>query len=222
MKLLLGSLLLALLCDLSSWSVSSTGTLVVTQTPHVSVIEGDPVNIDCCWTGMFERVGVHWLKNQTEIKNETITISTITSKGSGMQKETQTCSTLTFTNITREDSNTYICKVTVEIPLIIEAKGNGTVITVLDRANKTDNKEEDSSTVENSPPISSVLIYVLRCLPILSLVLTLLYFNYRLTKSHQEKTASPGGRQEDQSEGKKMRGRQKQSENEKEDLRICS
>ena len=120
--------------------VSSTGTLVVTQTPDVSVMEGDPVNIDCCWTETFQKARVHWLKNQTEIKKEIIA-STNTSEGS-QQKETRTCSTFTFTSITREDSDIYICKVTVEIPSLTEGKGSGTVITVLDRANKTDTKEE--------------------------------------------------------------------------------
>ncbi|CAK6965283.1 uncharacterized protein LOC116385801 [Scomber scombrus] len=162
-------------------------------------MEGDPVNITCCWTEMFERLGVKWLKNQTEIKNETIILATNTSQGS-LQKEARNCSTLTFTNITRNDSDIYFCKVSVEIPSLIEAKGNGTVITVLDRGNKTD--EEDDMN-DNTADSSYVLIFVLRCLPILSLVLTLLYFNYRLTKSHQDKTASPGRKEEDQSEEKR-------------------
>ncbi|CAK6965280.1 uncharacterized protein LOC122973901 isoform X2 [Scomber scombrus] len=169
MKLLLSSLLLASLCDLSSWSVSSTDTLVVTQTPHVSVMEGDPVNIDCCWTGTFERLKVNWLKNQTEIKNETIIISTNTSKGSP-QKEDRTCSTLTFTNITRNDSDIYFCKVSVEIPSLIEAKGNGTVITVLDRGNKTDNKDEDSSAAGKKPSPTMIIALAVVC-PILFLTL---------------------------------------------------
>ncbi|GLD64071.1 uncharacterized protein AKAME5_001563400, partial [Lates japonicus] len=70
MKLLLSSLLLASLCALSSWSVSSTGTLVVTQTRDVSVMEGETVNISCCWEGQSDRVKFNWLKNQTAVTNE--------------------------------------------------------------------------------------------------------------------------------------------------------
>ncbi|CAK6965284.1 carcinoembryonic antigen-related cell adhesion molecule 1 isoform X1 [Scomber scombrus] len=184
--------------DNTADSVSSTDTIVVTQTPHVSVMEGDAVNITCSWTETFERVRVHWLKNQMELKNKIIILK-YTSQGS-LQKESCDCSTLTFTSITREDSDTYICKVTVEIPFFIEAKGNGTVITVLDRESTDENTKDN--TADGSYQ-KNVLIFVLRCLPILSLVLTLLYFNYRLTKSHQDKTASPGKKEEDQSEEKR-------------------
>ncbi|XP_067436080.1 uncharacterized protein [Thunnus thynnus] len=157
MKLLLSCLLLASLCDLSSWSVSSTGTLVVTQTADVSVMEGETVNITCCWTGTFERVGVNWLKNQTEIKNITrICNSTNTSQGS-LQKEACNCSTLTFTNITREDEGKYYCKVNVEIPFFTEAKGKGTVITVKDRDNIKDKTEEGSFSSFIGNPLSLII-----------------------------------------------------------------
>ncbi|XP_067436075.1 uncharacterized protein [Thunnus thynnus] len=165
MKLLLSCLLLASLCDLSSWSVSSTGTVDVTQTADVSVVEGETVNITCCWTWTserVERVGVNWLKNQTEIKNITrICNSTNTSQGS-LQKEACNCSTLTFTNITREDEGKYYCKVNVEIPVFTEAKGKGTVITVKDRDNIKDKTEEGSfsSFTSNSLPLIITLAVV--------------------------------------------------------------
>ena len=76
------------------------------------------------------------------MENKTDIISTNTYKGS-LQKETQTCSTLNFTSITREDSDIYFCKVTVEIPYFIEAKGNGTVITVLDRESTDENTHDN-------------------------------------------------------------------------------
>ncbi|XP_044197638.1 uncharacterized protein LOC122973901 isoform X1 [Thunnus albacares] len=157
MKLLLSCLLLASLCDLSSWSVSSTGTLDVTQTADVSVVEGETVNITCCWTWTFGRVGVKWVKKQTEIKNITSNCnSTNTSLGS-LQKKACNCSTLTFTNITREDEGIYYCKVNVEIPVLTEAKGNGTVITVLDRDNIKDKTEEGSPSSSTGNSLSLII-----------------------------------------------------------------
>ncbi|XP_067436078.1 uncharacterized protein [Thunnus thynnus] len=163
MKLLLSCLLLAPLC--SSWSVSSTGTLHVTQTADVSVMEGETVNITCCWTwtfGRVERVGVNWLKNQTEIKNKTRVISTNISQGC-QQKKACNCSTLTFTNITRGDEGKYYCKVIEEIPLLTEHKGNGSVITVLDRDINIKDKTEEgsfSSSTGNSLPLIITLAVV--------------------------------------------------------------
>ncbi|KAM7377614.1 hypothetical protein PAMA_014087 [Pampus argenteus] len=126
MKFLLSSLLLASLCDLSSWSVSSTGMFVVTQSADVSVMEGETVNITCCCSRTFYRMRVTWLANQTEILDERRIINKTVA-----QEEAQ-CSTLVLTNITRKDSGIYFCRVTVEIPFFINIIGNGTVIKVMD------------------------------------------------------------------------------------------
>ena len=115
----------------------------MTQSPDVAVMEGETVNITCCWTEMFERVGVNWLKNQTKIKNKNGIISTNTSQGS-LQKEACNCSTLTISSITRKDSGIYFCKVSVEIPFLTEAKGKGTVITVKNRE-RTDENTHDNA-----------------------------------------------------------------------------
>ncbi|XP_039466098.1 uncharacterized protein LOC120439311 isoform X3 [Oreochromis aureus] len=126
----------------SSQGVSS-GTLVVTQSPDdISVMEGATVNITCCWPGKFGRVGVNWLKNQTVIKNE---VKQNQSQGS-LKEETKMCSSLNFSNIQTKDSGTYICKVTLEIPSLFEAKGNGTVITVRE---KTENDNGNSTRKES-------------------------------------------------------------------------
>uniref|UniRef100_A0AAZ1XN17 Ig-like domain-containing protein n=1 Tax=Oreochromis aureus TaxID=47969 RepID=A0AAZ1XN17_OREAU len=109
-----------LLWTFVSLAAVSSGMFVVTQSPDVSVMEGETVNITCCWTGMFERAGVAWLKNQTVIKREA---KFFQSHGS-LKKEAKTCSSLNISNIRTEDSGTYICKVTVEIPSLFESKGN--------------------------------------------------------------------------------------------------
>uniref|UniRef100_A0A669F0N6 Ig-like domain-containing protein n=1 Tax=Oreochromis niloticus TaxID=8128 RepID=A0A669F0N6_ORENI len=113
----------------------SSGTLVVIQIPGVSFMEGETVNITCCWTEILDRVRVTWLKNQSKIKSES------NSNGSQvvLKEEGKNCASLNFSKITTEDSGTYICKVTVEIPSLTEVKGNGTVITVREKTeNDTD------------------------------------------------------------------------------------
>ncbi|XP_078132518.1 uncharacterized protein LOC144534460 [Sander vitreus] len=166
MKLLLSSLLLASLCALSSWSVSSD-TLVVTQTPDVSVTVGGAVNITCCWTHQLGQVRVNWLKNH---ENETIQTEifkrTNPSQGS-LQKETSNCSHLIFTNVTREDSGRYICKVVMEIPSLNVVFGNGTVITV--RYN-TSTKNSTAEGPTNGLPLP-VLITLAVVAPLLLITL---------------------------------------------------
>ncbi|XP_035004205.1 junctional adhesion molecule A isoform X2 [Hippoglossus stenolepis] len=127
MKLLLSSLLLGSLCAISSRSASSTD--IVTQTPDVSVMEGDALNITCCFTSMSERARFNWRKHLTENWNQ----SSVINKWPQGSQMNHSCSTLTFSNITREDSGKYICNVTVEIPLYSMKEGNGTVITVKPR-----------------------------------------------------------------------------------------
>ncbi|XP_030578671.1 uncharacterized protein LOC115775238 [Archocentrus centrarchus] len=141
MKLLLSSLLFTSLCTLSSWSVSLS-TFVVTQTADVSVMEGETTNITCCWKEKFERVRVQWLKNQTVIKNE----SSFNHSQGSLKQEAKNCSSLNFSEIRTEDSGRYICRVTVEIPTLTVATGNGTVITVT--ANQANNNRNGpNSTV---------------------------------------------------------------------------
>ncbi|XP_014865487.1 PREDICTED: uncharacterized protein LOC106931718 [Poecilia mexicana] len=139
MKLLLRSLLLSSLCALSSWSVSSDA-LVVTQSPDVSVQEGETGNISCCWKGTAERVRITWLKNQSLIENKT---NINQSTGFHDEKKNK-CSVLIIETMTRNDSGKYICKVTVEIPVLTAIEGNGTTITVRAQENTTKSPAIDS------------------------------------------------------------------------------
>ncbi|XP_031135376.1 uncharacterized protein LOC116036069 [Sander lucioperca] len=187
-KLLLSSLFLASLRARSSGSVSS-GTHVVTQTTDVSVTEGGAVNITCCWTRQLGRVGVNWLKNHiNEIINETAIIQTEIfswknhSQGS-LQKETSNCSHLILTNVTREDSGRYICKVVVEIPSLNVVSGDGTVITVRDNTSTKNNTAEGSQR-EEVEGRKEVFIYIYRCLPIIFPVICFLFFYIFFYKAH--------------------------------------
>ncbi|KAL3046662.1 hypothetical protein OYC64_004615 [Pagothenia borchgrevinki] len=159
MKLLLCSLLLASYCALSSRCVSS-GTFVVTQSPDLSVEEGETVNITCCWPLQFESVTVNWMKHDTELESFNFKNH---SQGSN-------CSHFTLSNVTREDSGTYICRVTVEIPVLTIKEGNGTVITVVDNTEVNTTREHQRSlSVERS---------VIICLAVMTplLLITLLCF----------------------------------------------
>uniref|UniRef100_A0A7N8WQC3 Ig-like domain-containing protein n=1 Tax=Mastacembelus armatus TaxID=205130 RepID=A0A7N8WQC3_9TELE len=110
----------------------SSDTLVVTQTPNVSVMEGGTVNISCCWTGSGEsqRLRVIWLKNLMEIKNEAVNLTS-----PPVKKERNDCWNLTFSSVTKEATGRYICRVTAEIPVLASASGSGTVLTVTSRGN---------------------------------------------------------------------------------------
>ncbi|XP_039887728.1 transmembrane and immunoglobulin domain-containing protein 2-like [Simochromis diagramma] len=171
-KLLLRSLLFTSVCT-SCWPVSS-GTFVVTQSPDVSVMEGETVNITCCWAGTFERFRVNWLKNQTVIKRE----AKLNQSHGSLKKEAKTCSPLNISNIRPEDSGTYICKVTVEIPSLTEATGNGTIITVGEKMMNNNNHTD-------STPSSSPVIFILRSLPFILLVLIFCCFRNKWTTSQR-------------------------------------
>ncbi|XP_028462069.1 uncharacterized protein LOC114573997 [Perca flavescens] len=194
MKLLLSSLFLASLRARSSGSVSSSDTLVVTQTPDVSVMEGGAVNITCCWTRQLEQVRVQWLNHINEIAIIQNKIFSWTNQSEGsLQKETSNCSHLIFTNVTREDSGRYICKVSVEIPLLRVVSGDGTVITVRHKPSTKDTREGSQR--------EEVFIYIYRCLPIISLVICFLFFYILETKAHTPAAAGhklPGENQEEE------------------------
>uniref|UniRef100_A0A3Q2VK40 Ig-like domain-containing protein n=1 Tax=Haplochromis burtoni TaxID=8153 RepID=A0A3Q2VK40_HAPBU len=124
-----------------SLAAVSSGMFVVTQSPDVSVMEGETVNITCCWAGTFERFRVNWLKNQTVIKSE----AKLNQSHGSLKKEAKTCSPLNISNIRTEDSGSYICKVTVEIPSLTEATGNGTIITVGEKTMNNNNHTDSSN-----------------------------------------------------------------------------
>uniref|UniRef100_A0A3P9QE72 Ig-like domain-containing protein n=1 Tax=Poecilia reticulata TaxID=8081 RepID=A0A3P9QE72_POERE len=115
----------------------SSGTLI-TQSLDVSVQEGETAKITCCWNGSADRVRFTWLKIQTLIENKTVI-----DQSTGFQNEQKNkCSVLTLETMTKNDSGKYICKVTVEIPVLKEALGNGTTITVTARKSTNDSKIE--------------------------------------------------------------------------------
>ncbi|XP_045081351.1 uncharacterized protein LOC123492666 [Coregonus clupeaformis] len=172
MKHLLVCLLLSSLCSISSWGTS--GTLVVTQSPHdVTVTEGGTVQIQCCWNKNVSRATVNWQKEHTGIKYKSVLVDNSQCQDRASQQTVVCyCSDWTISNLTRNDSGTYICKVHVEIPSLSEFVGNGTQITVTSQ-NKTNNEKQ------------SLLLSIMLPLAVLPLFLTALICLYRARKRHQ-------------------------------------
>uniref|UniRef100_A0A3P9QE30 Ig-like domain-containing protein n=1 Tax=Poecilia reticulata TaxID=8081 RepID=A0A3P9QE30_POERE len=109
----------------------------------VSVQEGETAKITCCWNGSADRVRFRWLKIQTLIESKTVI-----DQSTGFQNEQKNrCSLLTIETTTRDDSGKYICKVTVEIPVLMEVEGNGTTITVTARKNPSDSADHQPDSL---------------------------------------------------------------------------
>ncbi|KAM4565313.1 basement membrane-specific heparan sulfate proteoglycan core protein-like [Fundulus diaphanus] len=104
----------------------SSDLLVVTQSPDVSFQEGETGNISCCWKGKVQRVRITWFKNQTLIQNKSV----INQSTGSQTEQVNSCSVLIFPKFTTKDSGKYICRFTVEIPVLTEVVGNGTTIRV--------------------------------------------------------------------------------------------
>ncbi|XP_047242530.1 uncharacterized protein LOC124881080 isoform X3 [Girardinichthys multiradiatus] len=166
MDLLLCFLLLCAGLDFS-WSVLFQ-TLVVSQSPDVSVLEGETVKITCCWNKTAERVGLKWLKNQTTIQDKTFMNQL---EGSWTEQKNK-CVVLMIEKIKRSDSGRYICKVFVEIPVLAEVKGDGTTITVTARGNPPDStdhhtdEERIDGVVEDKGDVNSNTQIVDETLPV--------------------------------------------------------
>ncbi|TKS92607.1 hypothetical protein D9C73_027407 [Collichthys lucidus] len=183
MKLLLSSMLLASLCTLSSWSVSS-GVPIVTQTPDVAVTEGETVNITCCWVVKFERMTVNWLKNQTVIKTELL--NNLNKSQASLQQERPGCSYLTFMNISREDSGRYTCRLNVEIPELCRYEGHGTVVTVTAR----DNNNKDSNASGDEKVTKGLPVYITAPLAVVVPLLLIALLCFCALKRRQASSAA--------------------------------
>lgn len=99
------------------------------------------MEISCCWTKTAERFGLKWLKNQTLINHKTF----INHSDGSRNEQRNKCVALIIEKIKQSDSGRYICKVSVEIPVLMEAEGNGTIITVTARENPADSTDHQMS-----------------------------------------------------------------------------
>uniref|UniRef100_A0A8C7PJ83 Immunoglobulin V-set domain-containing protein n=1 Tax=Oncorhynchus mykiss TaxID=8022 RepID=A0A8C7PJ83_ONCMY len=126
--------------------------VMVTQSPpSVTVTEGDTVHIQCCWNLNMTKGKVNWLKESTQIEEDSSYNGIIVHNSPcliGISKQTAACncSNTIISNITRKDSGTCIFKVTIEIPQLFQSVGNGTHLTVTSK-NDTSNGEYQFETL---------------------------------------------------------------------------
>ncbi|XP_043090343.1 uncharacterized protein LOC122341076 isoform X5 [Puntigrus tetrazona] len=108
---------------------------VIQSPPSITVNEGDSALINCCWSKITQKPKITWYINETKLSDV---------KQELYEPETQNCSVLNFTNILKNATGHYVCKVTQDIPVLNEKKGSGTVLFV------NDSKTETTAEVSNS------------------------------------------------------------------------
>ncbi|XP_016384189.1 uncharacterized protein LOC107720873 [Sinocyclocheilus rhinocerous] len=190
---LICGLILSCICFRDSYEDEE---LSVNQSPSsITVKEGDSAQITCCWNGITHKVKVTWYINETKLSNV---------KQELYKHKTQNCSMLNFTNILKNASGHYVCKVTQDIPVLIQAKGSGTDLYLKDDQLETtttvkpdvlDNPKRNSED-ENynylDPKGSSrevVIIYIFRSLPFICLLVAFFYLN----RNNKQVTSSRPG-----------------------------
>ncbi|KAA0719793.1 hypothetical protein E1301_Tti019123 [Triplophysa tibetana] len=152
----------------------------VIQSPvNITVNERESAEITCCWTQMTietSNVKVVWLKNDSKVSAENRLNQTSPS---------QNCTTLHITHITSEDEGEYVCKVTKDIPVLTEGRGNKTILLVSKEQhwNKTTtttgsavSNSQSSPTKETSPETSPHLILYLSLAAVFGLLTICLVF----------------------------------------------
>ncbi|XP_075999807.1 uncharacterized protein LOC142993071 [Genypterus blacodes] len=154
MKLLLCNLLLSSLYTISSRSVSSAATFVVTQSPpNVTIMEGERVELLCCWSEATLRVKVNWNKM---MMNQSILFKTNLTE----QAKLFNCTTLIFSNITTKDAGRYICHIITEIPFLTQGLGTGTGITVTTSETPRDEDGVEDPRNSSIPVIVSLAVLI--------------------------------------------------------------
>ncbi|XP_052444224.1 uncharacterized protein LOC127986062 isoform X3 [Carassius gibelio] len=118
---LLCGLLMSCLCFRGSYE-----ELSVIQSPlNITVNEGEPIQISCCWNKTKEEnknVKVFWYKHNEKIPEEKRLYQTPSNKN---------CSFLKITNTVKNDTGDYVCKVIQDIPVLEESEGQKTYLNVV-------------------------------------------------------------------------------------------
>ncbi|XP_049339115.1 uncharacterized protein LOC107197227 isoform X2 [Astyanax mexicanus] len=176
----------------------------VTQTPdELTVEEGQSVKISCCWNKIIPNIKVRWIKpNQTNKDLPTEILN-------------NNCSVFSIRNACSNDTGLYICEVLQDIPVLVTVKGKGTTVRLLEKKTmqmsrndpgRVTRKADTSAAEEVNPPAEKdshkppssekykvhipddVLIYILRCLPFITLLLAVCYLNRDTSKKTRTKT----------------------------------
>ncbi|XP_026052617.1 uncharacterized protein LOC113038993 [Carassius auratus] len=170
--------------------------LSVFQSPlNITVNEGEPIQISCCWNkaNIFK---VFWYKHNERIPEE---------KGLYQMPSNKNCSFLEITNTVKNDTGDYVCKVIQDIPILMEYEGQKTHLNFVKGEHSTEattqnivhtvsspttkkpavvdhpkRNTEDANFTYLEPKGSSqevVIIYIFRSLPFICLLVAFFYLN---------------------------------------------
>ncbi|XP_030205764.1 uncharacterized protein LOC115538239 isoform X1 [Gadus morhua] len=120
------------------------------ETADVRVSEGDSVTLHCCLRAVNpKKYKVNWLENVGQILHQPTAVR-YEGEGCGSALSTSNngacgCATLTLPNVTRNHAGRYVCKVTMDKPMLIQSLGNGTMITVTERRSPTNGTTQKNS-----------------------------------------------------------------------------
>ncbi|XP_043090340.1 uncharacterized protein LOC122341076 isoform X2 [Puntigrus tetrazona] len=154
---------------------------VIQSPPSITVNEGDSALITCCWSKITQKVKVTWHINETKLSDV---------KQELYERETQNCSVLNFTNILKNATGHYVCKVTQDIPVLLQKEGSGTVLFVKDDQLTTTVNPDELDNPKRNPEDEQhnylgakgssrevVIIYIFRSLPFVCLLVAFFYLN---------------------------------------------
>ncbi|XP_059933323.1 low affinity immunoglobulin gamma Fc region receptor II-like isoform X2 [Gadus macrocephalus] len=152
------------------------------QTADLEVVEGDSVTLHCCWTAVNHthyRAG--WSKNEVTILHQ---LTALTNDGEGcglalspVNNGTCGCATLTLPNVNHNHTGCYICKASIDKPMLIQFRGNGTMITVRERRSPT-----NGTTQENTPLRHLVTVVVSLAIAMAAVFLVTLIYLWKLQR----------------------------------------
>ncbi|XP_064199664.1 uncharacterized protein LOC135259339 isoform X4 [Anguilla rostrata] len=196
--------LTVLLCCLILSFLSSCGNneaLTVTQSPpSITVKEGEMAQMLCCWGGTpnIERVRVRW--NKTNTSSDIINTlhekdnATCERKDKYSSCISGNCSEFNISNVSTNDTGVYFCNIHIEIPIHKEGQGSGTQLTV----NRINNSSEAEAAGDS---VMEAVIFILRCLPFLTLLMAVFYRCRTETKAPApENKVQEGSVKEDEEE----------------------
>ncbi|XP_062849736.1 uncharacterized protein LOC134312023 [Trichomycterus rosablanca] len=177
-----------LLCGLfTSWlsfrvSGSSSSFGVIQSPPRISLNEGGCVQISCCWNISSSGFKTKWFQ-YSRVLSKTHVNTTIRDN----------CSTLSIPNAAEDDAGFYYCEVTKDIPKLLKVNGTGTHVTIqgtndLKGTKVTpviSTKEEDAEQDSDE-----LVIFIFRCVPVVTLLLAVCYLNHDLKKKPRETPGS--------------------------------
>ncbi|CAL8384171.1 unnamed protein product [Arctogadus glacialis] len=174
MEFPLRTMLLLSLGPLLAREIVQGKDIKVYQTADLEVVEGDSVTLHCCWTGAnHTQYRAEWRKIEDTIPHQP---PAVTDDGAGcvsalspVNNGTSGWATLTLLNVTRNHTGRYICKVTINKPMLIQFCGNGTMITVRER------RSPNNGTTQENPTIDAPLRHLVTVVVSLAIVMAAVF-----------------------------------------------